>query len=139
MIFLATVLTVTIVTFLLPPTYEAKSSLMVKFGREYVNRPGGRQYPDHLMSLHQEEVLNSEIQILTSQELIEKVLTTLKVETVYPAWSKPSLEMTPLEAAILAFEKKLTVEGVKKSNVIEVSFQHKDPKVAARVVNLLVD
>src|SRR5512135_834948 len=39
-IFLTTVATATIVTFLLPPTYEAKSSLMVKFGREYVNRPG---------------------------------------------------------------------------------------------------
>ena len=47
--------------------------------------------------------------------------------------------MTPLQAAILAFEKNLTVEGVKKSNVIEVAFQHKDPQVAARAVNLLVD
>jgi len=34
---------------------------------------------------------------------------------------------------------KLTVAGVKKSNVIEVSFQHRDPKVAARFVNLLVE
>ena len=47
--------------------------------------------------------------------------------------------MTPLEAAILPFEKNLTVSGVKKSNVIEVSFQHEDPQVAARVVNLLVE
>jgi uncharacterized protein involved in exopolysaccharide biosynthesis len=31
------------------------------------------------------------------------------------------------------------VEGIKKSNVIEVAFQHKDPQVAARAVNLLVD
>jgi uncharacterized protein involved in exopolysaccharide biosynthesis len=72
--------------------------------------------------------------------LIEKVLTTLKVETVYPdlATSPPST-MPPLQAAVLAFGKKLTVEGVRKSNVIEVAFRHKDPRVAARAVNLLVD
>ena len=113
---------------------------MVKFGREYVNRPEVGSAQPLLMSLNQEEVVNSEIQILSSRELIEKVLTTLKVETVYPDLVKsPPSKMTPLQAAILAFEKKLTVEGVKKSNVIEVSFQHKDPQVAARAVNLLVD
>ena len=138
-IFLATVVIVTIVTFLLPPTYEAKSSLMVKFGREYVNRPGVGDTRS-LMALNQEEVLNSEIQILTSQELIGKVLTTLKVETVYPDLvESPRKNMTPLEAAILTAGKKLTVVGVKKSNVIEVAFQHKSPQVAARFVNLLVD
>ena len=138
-IFLATVITVTIWSFLLPPTYEAKSSLMVKFGREYVNRPGMGETRS-IMSLNQEEVLNSEIQILTSRDLIEKVLTTLKVETVYPDLVKsPPTNMTPLEAAILTAGEKLTVEGVKKSNVIEVAFQHKNPQVAARFVNLLVD
>jgi uncharacterized protein involved in exopolysaccharide biosynthesis len=44
-----------------------------------------------------------------------------------------------MDAALLNVEKKLTVEGVKKSNVIEVSFQHRDPQVAARFVNLLVE
>jgi uncharacterized protein involved in exopolysaccharide biosynthesis len=34
---------------------------------------------------------NSEIQILSSRELIEKVLTTLKVETVYPDLAKDPL------------------------------------------------
>jgi len=83
-IFLATVLTVTIGSFLIPPTYEAKSSLLVKFGREYVTRPEVGNAQSFLLSLNQEEVVNSEIQILSSRELIEKVLATLKVETVYP-------------------------------------------------------
>jgi len=138
-IFLTTVVTVTIVTFLLPPTYEAKSSLMVKFGREYVSRPGVGDTRS-LMALNQEEVLNSEIQILTSHDLLGKVLTALKVETVYPDLvESPPQNMTPLEAAISIAGKKLTVEGVKKSNVIEVAFQHRDPQVAARFINLLVD
>lgn len=140
LIFLATVLAVTIVSFLIPPTYEAKASLMVKFGREYRNRPEVGNAQSFLLFLTQEEVVNPEIRILSSRELIEKVLTTLKVETVYPDLVKsPPSRMTPLQAAVLAFEKKLSVEGVTKSNVIEVAFRHRDPQVAARAVNLLVD
>ena len=45
----------------------------------------------------------------------------------------------PKDVAIIQFGKKLSVEGVKKSNVINVSFQHKDPHLAAQVVNLLLD
>ena len=142
-IFFTVVATVTIGSFLLSPTYEAKSSLLVKFGREYIYRPEvGERASDSrtLIPLNQEEVINSEIQILTSRDLIEKVITTLKVENIYPDFvENPPRRMTPLEAAILKFEKKLSVEGIKKSNVIEVTFQHKDPRIAAKAVNLLVD
>ena len=138
-IFLAAVLAAILASFLIPPVYEARSSLMVKTGGEYVNRPEAGD-TGALMLLRMEEVANSEARILSSRELIEKVLTTLKVETVYPelAASPPSA-IPPLQAAVLAFGKNLTVEGVEKSNVIEVAFRHKDPQVAARAVNLLVD
>jgi len=138
-IFFATVITVTVGSFLTPPTYEAKSSLLVKFGREYMYSPEvGDKNP--MRAIDPEESLNSEINILTSTDLIEQVLTALKVENVYPDLVKsPPSNMTPLQAAILAFGKKLTVAGINKSSVIEVSFQHKDPKIAASAVNLLVD
>ena len=44
----------------------------------------------------------------------------------------------PSDRALLVFQKKLAVEAVKKSNIIDIRFQHKDPAVAARVVNKLV-
>jgi len=90
-IFLSAVLAATVVSFLIPPVYEARSSLLVKSGREYVNRPETGD-TGALMLLQMEEVVNSETRILSSRELIEKVLTTLKVETVYPelAASPPS-------------------------------------------------
>jgi len=141
-IFLATVITVTVGSFLLPPTYEAKSSLLVKFGREYVYRPevGERSSNVGLIPLNQEEVINSEIQILTSRDLVEKVINTLGIEKIYPdLLEKPPEGIPPLEVAIRNFEKTLSVEGVKKSNVIQVSFQHREPQVAANAVNVLVD
>jgi uncharacterized protein involved in exopolysaccharide biosynthesis len=130
-IFITVVATVTIGSFLMSPTYEAKSSLLIKFGREYIYRSEvGERVSDSRPSipLNQEEVINSEIQILTSRDLIEKVITTIEVENIYPELTEnPSETITPLQAAVLQFEKGLSVEGIKKSNVIEISFQHKDP------------
>jgi uncharacterized protein involved in exopolysaccharide biosynthesis len=46
---------------------------------------------------------------------------------------------TPLDAGVEAFGKALSVEGIRKSNVIEISLRHKDPRLAAKALNLLVD
>jgi uncharacterized protein involved in exopolysaccharide biosynthesis len=136
--FLSVVLAVTALTLRTPPSFEAKSRLLVKFGREYVTIPEVGGIPPFL-SLKQEEVINSEIQILTSRELIENVIRTMKVETLYPDLAgNPPAKMSPLDAAILKFINGLAVEGIKKSNVIEVSFRHENPRTAADAVNLLV-
>src|SRR3974390_81768 len=60
---------VVLVTFMTPPVYEAKSALMVKFGREHIYRPelGEGRSP---LFLTQEGAINSEIQILTSRDLL---------------------------------------------------------------------
>jgi polysaccharide chain length determinant protein (PEP-CTERM system associated) len=138
-IFLATVATVSVGSFLMTPTYEAKSSLLVKFGREFIYRPEvGDKTP--MLTFNQEEAVNSEINILTSRDLVERVIKTIGLEKLYPGLVKnPPSRTPPLEVAIITFQKKLTAEGIKKSSVIEVSFQHQDPQMAARAVNLLVD
>lgn len=138
-VFLVTVMTVTTGSFLLPPTFEASSSLMIKFGREYIYRSEVDDTRPSI-SFNQEESINSEIEILKSRGLIEKVISTLGVERVYPRLAENSPgKISPLDAAVLKFEKALSVESVKKSNVIEVSLQHGDPQTAAVAVNLLVD
>ena len=127
------------ISFLLPAVYEARSTVLIKVGREYIsNAEVGNTRS--LLSLEQQEVLNSEIQILSNRELIEKVVTLLTVETLYPNLAKnPSSKISPREASIYKFEKNLAVTGVKKSNVIEVTFRHEDPQIAAKAVNLLVE
>lgn len=138
-VFCAVVATVTVASFLITPVYESESSVLVKIGREYLNRSEvGSNAP--VMSLNQEEVTNSEIQILKNRDLIEKVITTLQLEKIYPKLLvNPPSNMKPLDAAIVQFQKKLKVEAVKKSNVIQVSFQHRDPLIAARAINLLIE
>ena len=141
-ILLATVITVTVGSFLLPPVYEARSSVLVKFGREYIYRPevGETKSGISIQPFNQIEAIRSEIQILTSKDLIEKVISTIGVENIYPDEAKKNPgKTTPIEAAIVKFEKNMSVEGIKKSNVIEISFRHKDPEIAAGAVNQLVE
>lgn len=138
-IFIAVVATVTAVTYLLSPTYEAQSTLLVKFGREFTYRPEVNDRPP-MIAVNQEEALNSEINIITSRDLIQKVITTLQVRNIYPELlQNPPASMTPLDAAITIFSKSLSVEVVKKTNVLQVSLQHKNPHIAAKAVNLLVE
>jgi uncharacterized protein involved in exopolysaccharide biosynthesis len=142
-VFFSIVITVTVGTFLLSPTYEATSSVLVKFGRENLYRPevGDKGPVISLGQPNQEEILNSEIEILTNRDLMGKVITIVGVEKLYPDLIGETYRdgVTPKDVAIIQFGKKLSVEGVKKSNVINVRFQHKDPHLAAQVVNLLLD
>jgi polysaccharide biosynthesis protein PslE len=146
-LFFTVVLTVTAGSLLMSPTYEATSKILLKFGRENVyspTTPAGGGTPI-VMDTFREERLNSEVEMLTGRNLAEKVIRDIGLEALYPdLLEKPffsfgaSAKITPVDRALLVFEKKLTVEAVKKSNIIDIQFQHKDPAVAARVVNKLV-
>lgn len=138
-VFLGTVLIATLVSFLLPPTYQSESTLLVKMGREHVYRSEvGTDTPT--AAFDQERIIESEVQILTSQDLTKRVIKHLGIEAVYPVYlSDPPKKIPPLEASIQTMQENLNTEVVKDSNVIKVSFQHEVPEVAANVINLLVD
>ncbi len=76
--FTAVVLTVAIGTLMATPIYQATAKILVKIERENVNRPASA------MRLPGEMQINSEIQILNSRSLAEKVLMALGPATIYP-------------------------------------------------------
>ena len=76
--FTAVVLTVAIGTLRATPIYQATAKILVKIERENVNRPASA------MRLPGEMQINSEIQILNSRSLAEKVLMALGPATIYP-------------------------------------------------------
>lgn len=146
--FCATVLVVTLATFLWKPLYEASSQILVKVGREDFYIPaGGNMNP--VVRVDREEQLNSEIEILKGRFLAEEVVKTMGPTVIYedlklddtktggPVANGKLHEML-IDEATLRFQEALSVTGIKKSNVIEVSFKHHDPKTAAAVVNDLV-
>ena len=137
-VFMTTVITVTVGSFVISPTYEAKTSLMVKLGRENIYRPEIGN-TNKVFSADPEKILNTEIKILTSQDLMEKVIQKIGVKNIYPGLAKrPQKNMTPVESAVKKFTSKISVGISRNSDIIDITFQHPDPNVAARTLNLLV-
>jgi len=143
LIFFSIVLLVTIITFVQPPVYEIVSSVMIKYGREYVYRPvdpvkNGNER--HLFSFNGDVVINTELEIYRSRELASQVLQSLGVKKLFPrlATSEDDPKKV-LPLAVKRFKKQLNIFHVKGSNVIGVAFQHKNPEIAVQAVNLLTD
>lgn len=163
-VFFATVITVTIGSFLASPVYQAKTSLMVKMGRENIYRPEVGN-SNRVFSSNPEKTLNTEIKILTSPGLMESLIEEIGLKNIYPNMAvrsgKPGLmkklieklgleniypnmavrsekNVSSLESAAKKFSSSISASIAKNSNVIDVTFQHKDPNVAANALNLLV-
>ena len=92
-------------------------------------------------SADQENILNSLIQLLTSDDLVGEVIQGVGLSKLYPAIeANPPSVGTPLGAAIRKVTKHmLEVEIIPNTNVIQVLYDHPDPQLAARVTNMLVD
>ena len=139
-IFFTTVFVVTIGSFLIPHTYEAKSSLLVKFGREHIYRSEVGNAAVPRVPFIMEKLIDTETKIITSRDLIEKTIKSLGVASIYPELTKNTKrDLTPLEAATSKFQKSISVESKKESDVISISFEHENPITTARVVNRLVE
>ena len=155
---------VALYTFTATPLYEATASLLIKVGREYVYRPEvGEEKPQ--LQLSRGDLVNSELEILTSRDLAATVIDRVGIDTIYPgldkppplfslatvrgliddaiAWyegrPRPSAEQSKMERATRIFIGSLKVEAIPKSNVVKVQFRHPDPALAAQTVNTLLD
>jgi len=125
--------------FLAPRVYEAKSILLVKLGREFMRASDGTNSSPGL-SVQPETIMRSEMSILTSRDLMERVVDTVGVSALYPALGKnPAARADSEKAAIASFEGNLKVTNIAGSGLIQVAFSHRDPATSARVVNTLVD
>jgi uncharacterized protein involved in exopolysaccharide biosynthesis len=124
-----------------PAYYEPKASVLVKFGKDatvYRSEDNKNAGADST-PLDRKEIVNSQIKILESRELISKVLSEVGVGTIYPDLiSDPPTRGTPLDAAIDRFGSNLTVNNPRDTNVIDVSLLNEDAGIGTRAVNLLV-
>lgn len=137
-VFLAAIIAAPFIYSRLPVIYEASSLLMIRYGREY-SRPNIGSDPSPLR-VGLPEIVNAEMSILTSRDLKEKVIGAVGVEKIFPRMAGLSPDMkNVMDIAILMFDGMLSMQAGKNSNLINVSFSHKDPQVSANVVNALVD
>jgi len=131
------ILVAVIAALVTPKTYEAKSTLLVKFGREYVYRTEtGDQRSIAPQRAGMGEAINSEVQILASRDLKEQVIEAVGIDRLYPDAADADV---PLEDAIEEMQEALDIRSIEDSSIINLYFRHKSPELAAETLNKLVD
>jgi uncharacterized protein involved in exopolysaccharide biosynthesis len=128
----------------LPKTYVAHSSLLVRLGQEYVYQPRAGDAARGAIP-QTTDVVQSEVEILSSDELKRRVVRAIGIEAVDPGlaaqWAAagPERRRTIEGAAVKAITKGLKVETAPDTGVVRLSFQGRDPQASAAILNGLVD
>jgi uncharacterized protein involved in exopolysaccharide biosynthesis len=81
-----------------------------------------------------EEELNSEVELLRDEDLLKQVV---KIAGLVPAETADAERPAEIEHAVRKLSRRLDVEALKKSNLIQVSYKDTDPERAARVLSAL--
>lgn len=119
------------------PNYEAHMKILALRQRSdtmvspEANAP--TQYDNGQVS---EEDLNSEVELLNSNDLLRKVVLSTGLSGTSGTQADPANEAR-IAKAVRKLGKDLRIEPLRKSNVISVSYQARDPKMAERVLQAL--
>lgn len=140
-IFLAVVLGTAVVTYLLPNKYESRMKILVKNQRVDVaiTPEATAGAPAGVDTEVSENVINSEIELLTSRDLLTQVAKETGLAQAGPAvfWKKAIPEADRIEKAATDLARDLVIAPVKKANVISISYSANSPEVAAAVLKKL--
>ena len=155
MAFLLPVLVSLALAFAAQKSWQADGKIMVRAGREYMPAAEGGEHNATPPSGTMQEAIDTEVQILTSKDVLRDVAAAIGAGRLYPALMKAEPEgpgwrswlMTwagaasvpgdadsILEAAVRALGQDMKVRPVKLSNVIEISVQNPDRAMAAETL-----
>ncbi len=124
--------------FVTPTNYMSEAKILVKLGREFMGPPEQNGRSSSMYSLN--EVINSEVEILSSRGLAQDVISSMGVEKLYPEFAE-KVEYVPDEAENKGIEtlmKSLSASGVKESSVIRVALSHQDARLAHEALSSVV-
>jgi uncharacterized protein involved in exopolysaccharide biosynthesis len=131
-----------------PNRYEAEMKILVKPGRVDTVAEASAQ-PQFAPQVTEEE-LNSEVELLKSRDLLEKIVLASHLQSdslgsrVLAAMHVHTGTRTPEKdartaRAVLTLQKDLKVEVVKRTNLIAVNYESPNPQLAARVLTELAN
>jgi polysaccharide biosynthesis transport protein len=118
-----------------PPLYSSEAELLIRYVEDsrLPAQPGNAtqiKVPD----LRGENIMNSEVQILTSLDLAKDVVNTIGAEKVL---AKVGGGTNVMSAAGLV-KKNIEVEPIRRSDVIQVGFRHPDKQVVQPILTQLI-
>jgi len=145
--FLAVMLGAVLAVVLLPSKYESETKILMH--RERVDPPVTAEQTGTLQQIAPaltEEDINSEVGLLQSEDLLEKVVVSCGLQDrMHPSVLSMIFNMrkpTPEErraAAVNKLRRDLRIDPIKKSFLISISYASTDPQLSAQVLKTLDD
>ena len=126
-----------------PTTYEARSSLLVQLGQEYVYQPRAGDVARGATP-EIDQVTQSETEIINSAPLKARVIEEIGYARIFPkkarqyARANEAQRERMVQQGVASITTDLAVYAAPKSNVIRLGYRHEKPEVAALVLNSLV-
>ena len=119
-------------SFTLTPYFEATTRLLVKTGREFQTRSDPNQPIASVPSTTKLEIVNSEIQIMTSRDLAEGVVNRIGAQKLYPGAANT-------DAAIRSFQSDFKASAVEQADIIDASYKNASHDVAVAALTAAVE
>lgn len=118
-----------------PRTYQAEAKVLIRIGRDATSGELG-QSPMAIAQATVQEVLNSEIAILSSRDIAVATLKEFGPRTLFPRLeAQPAPDLSPSDDAVRDFEEALNVAPGMNSTIITVSYEAPTPVLATRVLS----
>ncbi len=145
-----------VVAFLWPGTYEATAAVLLQRTRFASSVDADPKQPMVMTASVSEEEVNSEIAVLTSRQTLEATMKSTGLDTIPPPWylrlifaplrgyemGYAWLHETPYptlaQRALEGMGRAISVERLKESNILVVSYRAGDPRFAEIVLDELL-
>lgn len=132
-LFVAVAATAAAVTLLMPRQYESRMKVLVKNERAgLVVSPDARNGGQAPANVSETEV-NSEIELLTSNDLLARVVRVCRLDEKATGAPRPDA----FEKAVRKLQRDLKITPVRKANIILITYLARSPELAASVLTAL--
>lgn len=126
---------------IMPKKYQAEMKFLVKNERQdLVITPETNTNTIHSNTLSEADI-NSEIELLRSDDVLRKVVLESNLIRPEPGAVQAAggVPPVPLDKALVALQRSLSITAIKKSDIIDITYTSKDPELAGRVLKNLAD
>ncbi len=124
--------------------FQAETSLLIKMGRENIfshTSPIGTQT---MVNTANKAIMKSELAILGARDLAEATLMDIGLKNIYPDFANSKTNNSTginygVETAIRLFQASISKRNIENTNLLNITFIHTDPFIAATSLNKFVD
>jgi uncharacterized protein involved in exopolysaccharide biosynthesis len=123
--------------------YTATARLSILLGDEYIFTPRVGAAAEG-SAPKQEQIVQSEVEILTSAQVAERVIRSLGINRLFEASDiviaqGPDTPDRRIAFGVASFQKKFAASATPNTTVVRLAYSSRNPEVAAQALNKLID